>query len=149
MTPFNNHKPGFSFIEIMIAIMLLAIFGSSLFITQTKMLSTVSKTHSKIINTLQWAAMIPDFIIEKVNAEKQKKPFETISVNKKILYPEMTAQVSVSKIPENSDLFKKIGNYLVFANFTITRDDNTNHMINFLFNPPVEKAQEPLANEAV
>lgn len=129
----------------MIAIMLLAIFGTSLFMTQTKILSTVSKTHNKVINAFQNAALIPEFITKKIDAKKQNKSFDTISINKQVKYPQMTIQTSVKKIPEKSELFKDFGNYVTLVNQTIIRDDKKNHTISFLFTPPIEKKEESVA----
>lgn len=147
MIHFNSHKPGFSFIEIMIAIMLLAIFGTSLFMTQTKILSTISKTHNKVINAFQYAASIPELITKKIDTKKQNKSFDTITINKQIKYPQMSIQTSVKKIPEKSELFKDFKNSLMLVNQTITRDDKKNLMISFLFTPPIEKKEETMAKD--
>lgn len=142
MIHFNNHKPGFSFIEVMIAILLLAIFGTSLFITQAKIISTVSKTHSKVINAFLYTTSLPELITKKIDAKKQNKSLETISINKKITYPEATIQTSVKKLSEKSELFKDFGNYLTLVNQSITREEKTSHIVNFLFTPPIEKKEE-------
>lgn len=142
MTPFKSHKPGFSFIEIMIAIMLLAIFGTSLFMTQTKILSTVSKTHNKVMNSLFFATSKSDLITKKLDAKKQNKSFETITITKEISYPQLTVQTLVKKIPEKSDLFKDFGHDVMLVNQTIIRDDKKNSVISFLFTPPIEKKED-------
>jgi prepilin-type N-terminal cleavage/methylation domain-containing protein len=53
MMHLKNRNPGFSFIEVMIALTLLAIFGSSLFFTQTSLFAKLIKTHTTFINMLE------------------------------------------------------------------------------------------------
>jgi len=149
MIHFKNHNPsilpGFAFIEIIIAIILLAIFGSSLFMTQARIFSTVARAHNKVVQTLQSTAMLPEFILKKMDTVKEKKPLESIILHKEIKYPPIIIDEKIKKIPEKSELFKDFGNYLQLVDQTIDYDDKKSHMIRFIFTPPVEKKDEGAA----
>ena len=142
MIIFKNHNAGFAFLEIMIAITLLAIFGTSLFMTQANIFKNISRTHRKVMDCILRPTIWPDFIIKKIEAQKEKKDLNLITIDKEIKAFATTLQLKIKKIPEKSVLYQDFGDYLQVVDQTIMKDDKKNHMISFLFNPP--PAQEKI-----
>lgn len=148
MTPFKNHKNGFAFIEIMIAILLLAIFGTNLFMTQAKIFSNVWRTHDKVINTIESNLILPEFITKKIDAKKERKPFDTINIQKEIKNPPSKIQLVLKKINEKSEIFKDFENDVHLITQTIIRNDKKSQIISFLFTPPVEQKEQSSNTES-
>ena len=149
MMHFKNHNPGFAAVEVMISILLLATFGTSLFMTQAQIFAKVAHTHRKVMSTILSATIFQEFAEKISNAKKQKKPFDEIAIHKEIKYPDATINLIVKKIPEKSELFKDFSECLQLVDQTITINDKQNRMVTFLFAPPPPKeAAKEIAKEA-
>lgn len=148
MMHFKNHNSGFAFIEIMVAIALLAVFGTSLFMTQGQLFANVAKTHRKVIETMLTSITSPDFLCKLVNAKKEKKSADTITVDKKIEYPAAHIHLEVKKIPQKSPLFEPFKDCLQLIEQTMFLDDKKSRIVTFLFNPPIPKKNEPTKTTA-
>ena len=80
----KNHKQGFAFIEIIVSIALLAVFGTNLFISQAQIFSNIKKTHRKVLDVMLSSNIIPDFIKQLSDTKKEQKPLNSIIINKDI-----------------------------------------------------------------
>lgn len=142
MIRFKNHNSGFAFIEIMIAIALLAVFGTNLFMTQGQLFANVARTHYTVIKTLLTSIIAPDFLLKLADTKKAKKPTDTIIIDKDIQYPSAHCHLEIKKIPEKSALFEDFHNYLQLVEQTVIYNDKKSRFVTFLFNPPPPKENE-------
>lgn len=134
---FKNHNPGFIFIEIIVAIALLAVFGTNLFISQAQIFSNINKTHRKVLDVMLSSSIIPDFIKQLSDTKKEQKPIDSIVINKDIQSAQI--HIEIKKIMDKSELFENFENYIQIVEQTIIYDNKKNKMISFLFTPPQTK----------
>ncbi|MBI2353320.1 hypothetical protein HYV11_03725 [Candidatus Dependentiae bacterium] len=143
---FKNHKLGFAFIEVMIAVMLLALFGTQLFFSQSTIFSKITKMHAKIMTVLRLQSILPEINIQKLNLLKQKKSLQELSLKKDFSYPSQTIVFNIKKISDKSELFKKFNKTLRMVEQTVTEYDLVKEKaISFLYVPLVvteESAKE-------
>ena len=82
MTHFKNLKSGFSFIEIIISLLLLSIFGTTLFMSQASINAAVYKTHQKIINILEIDKLHPELKLKLFEQKNKDMSNQSIEINK-------------------------------------------------------------------
>lgn len=137
MIRFKNLKSGFSFVEIMIALALLGIFGSSLFLVQSNIFSKVFKTHQalffyqdNVYNMVQLKNKIQQAIL-------QKKSIEGITIEEDKKNPNRKINLTLAKISDQSELKSFSKNVRIVKN-SITYDDNrTIQLCNLIYIPKV------------
>lgn len=139
MIRFKSLKPGFSFLEVMIAIVLLAIFGTSLFQIQAYIFSNTSKSHHKTVALLELDKVVPDFALKCFNSLKEKKSISKLSLQKELQNTNATIAITTKPIDEKSSLFKDFSNAAKVINKTIIIDDKKEQAISFAFIPPTQK----------
>lgn len=147
-----NQKIGFAFIELMIAIAILAIFGTSLFMTQARIFSTVTKAHKKFIYSLKLQETLPELTLKKITLLQQKKSLDQLSLKKDFPPSPLTVSISLKKISEKSSLPKNLEANLQLIDQSILEDEKIkDQMISFLYIPPVPKQEEkaPAAQQTV
>ena len=138
MIPFNNHK-GFSFIEMMIALTLLAIFGSSLFMVQSQLLKSLVKTHINVISLFEMDKQMLQFNQKLQNELAEKKSIETINLHKENQKPAYKFDAQIKPINKNSALFKKFDKKIGIIQTTIEQDSKKSTWHTFAFIMPPEK----------
>lgn len=150
MIPFKNHNnvhnnalPGFSFIEVMVAITLLAIFGSSLFLVQTSLLSKLTKTHSAVINVLELDKQTTEWNLKVQQAFQDKKTAETIKLHEQHTNPDYTIDITCNPIHKDSILFEDFSEKLFVVQTTMKHDKNQDSSWTFLYFPPHDEKNEP------
>ncbi len=137
----NLMLPGFTFIEIMIALMLLATFGTSLFMMQATIFQKVSKPHSTVASLLELDQEMINLKMQIVQAFKDQKELTSIKIHTQKHDPERSIDIVIKPIKETSALFKKFGKNVSVVQATTTREKQKNEWFTFLFTPPkVEEA---------
>jgi prepilin-type N-terminal cleavage/methylation domain-containing protein len=124
MISFKNLKSGFSFIEMMVALTLLAIFGSSIFLVQSDIFSKIFKTH-QAADTNQ--DVIQELIKLKTKIEQtvlQKKEIDAIALHETKKNPNRKIDLTLKNIPENSTLYKTFGKDIKIVQSSITYENN-------------------------
>ena len=137
----NRNLTGFAFIEIMIAITLLSLFGTTLFLIQSNIFANVARTHIKVLNLIRAQSLRTTFYTKKMNLLQQKKSFAELKFDKEFKEPHMTIKIEVKKIPEASELYKKFTQSLLLVDQTITIQDKIFHNISFLYQPELKEEQ--------
>ncbi|OGB86310.1 hypothetical protein A3J41_01820 [candidate division TM6 bacterium RIFCSPHIGHO2_12_FULL_38_8] len=149
MTPLKNHNFGFSFIEIMAALALLSIFGTSLFLTQSSLFSKLLKTHTTINNLLETDKQLLKFNQQIQEALQQKKPIENIKLHFENKNPAYTTDIAVKPLQPSSKLFKKFENKVSFVQATIVQENKPETWWSFIYTAtPKEEAQEKKGKQA-
>lgn len=142
MIHFKNHKPGFSFIELMIAITLLSIFGTTLFMIQATVFSKTSRAHNKVVTMLELNKLRSSFELEKFNLQQQKQSINSMSINKELANPPLNIKLRIKQLPENSALFKDFSKNIRLIDQEVTIDTIKDHLIIFVFTPPIQETKE-------
>lgn len=142
MIHFKNHKPGFSFIEIMIAIVLFAIFGTSLFKIQTSIFSNTAKAHNQSIKILESLKILPEFDLKLFNNARQEKSNQYISVQKQITQPIISLSIQTKSIPEQSTLFKDFHKFVQIIDQTTIYEKKETKIISFITNIPKDESKD-------
>ena len=104
MIPFKNLKPGFSFIEIMVALTLLGIFGSSLFLVQSTIFSKVLKTHQSLFFNQDIVYDLFQLKNKIYQSVLEKKPVDEITIKDDKKNPDRTINIKLLKISDQSEL---------------------------------------------
>jgi len=133
-------KPGFTFIEIMIALMLLSTFGTSLFMMQATIFQKVAKPHSTVANLLELDQEMINLKIQILQTVKAQKELTSVKIHTQKQDPERSIDVVIQPIKETSALFKKFGKNVSVIQATTTREKQKDQWLTFLFTPP--KAEE-------
>ncbi|MCX5923129.1 MAG: prepilin-type N-terminal cleavage/methylation domain-containing protein [Candidatus Dependentiae bacterium] len=134
---------GFTFMEIMIALMILSIFGSSLFMMQVTIFQKVEKPHVAVENLLEIDREMINLKVEIDQAHKEKKELRAIKIHRQKQNPDQTIDISIEAIKETSSLFKKFGKNVSFVQATTAQGKHSDQWITFLFTPPVTEEVEP------
>lgn len=129
----KNHKSGFSFIEIMVAMTLLAIFGSSLFLTQTSLLNKLLKTHTTVINLLETDQQLLKFHQQVQQALQQKKSPESVTLHHENQNPTYVTDIKVKHFSNNSKFFKDFEKTVGLVQATITQDNKSEQWWSFMY----------------
>ncbi len=141
MIHFKNHK-GFSFVEMMIALTLLAIFGSSLFMMQSNLLTRLFKTHINIVNLFEMDKQMLQFNQKLQDDLAEKKPIETINMHKDNQKPEYILDVKIKPIGQNSALFKNFDKKIGIIQTIIQQDKKISTWHTFAYIVPPEKKDQ-------
>ena len=107
MMRFNIHKKGFMLAEVMISISLLAIFGSTLFVSQTALFTRVLRTRVENKAILYMDTLMLEYKMKMKQAELAGESIQVESISREYTNPDMTVTVSGSyaQIPygQNAD----------------------------------------------
>lgn len=145
MKPFKSLNPGFSFIEIMIAMILFAIFGTSLFQIQTYIFSNTAKAHNKTLPIIKSSLMLSEFELKKFNANKEKQPIDKITIQKQFQQPDLAVTLTVNAIHEKSALFKDFAHAAKQVQQKINFDNKQEKVVTFTFDPPLPQEEKERA----
>ncbi len=129
----NHKKPGFSFIEIMVAMTLLAIFGTSLFLTQTNLFQKLLKTHTTVINLFETDQQLLKFHQQVQQALQQKKSPESVNLHHENQNPFYVTDIKVKRFSNNSKLFKDFEKTVGLVQATITQDNKSENWWSFIY----------------
>lgn len=136
----KNHNPGFTLLEVMFALALLSIFGTSLFMMQSTIFSKVSKAHNRITGLINLEALKVNFDLKYFNAQQSNQPVTSLSDSKD--FGSMKATLNLKPIPEKSMLHAPFARYIKILDHTATFDTRQEKFIAFMFIPPAEEAKE-------
>jgi len=150
MIHFKNLKSGFSFIEIMVALALLGIFGSSLFLVQSNMFSKVLKTHQSLFFNQD---IMYDFVQLKNKVHQavlQKQSVDTITIQENKKNPDRKVTLKLIKISDQSELKDFAKNVRIVESSCIYDNNRTIESFNFLYIPEtVEKTEKETKNSSL
>ncbi len=134
MMNFKNHN-GFTLIEVMIAVAIMGLLLSPLFVLQSSVMNTVSKYSQRLVRVLAGQAFFGQIQLERALNPKLDK--ET----KKIDDPESTFEYSFDDIDEKSKLakFKDVGLKEVLTKWNSLEGPQEEALISFIFDPEQEK----------
>ncbi len=140
MIHFKNLKQGSSFIEMMVALTLLAIFGSSIFLVQSNIFTKIFKTHqTALINQ----DVTQELITLKTKIQQtvlQKKEVDVIALHEVKKNPERKIDLTLQKIPASSSLFKTFEKNIRIVQNTITYENNRKATwFTFTYIPVIQK----------
>lgn len=136
--PLSSSTPGFSFIEVMIAITLLAIFGSSLFLVQTSLLSKLTQTHTAVINALERDKQMAQWNLKVQQTFLDKKTAETIKFQEEHKNPDYTVEIKCNPIHKDSVLASDFSEKLFIVQAIIKDGKKQDSSWTFLYFPPHE-----------
>ena len=141
MRPFKNLKSGFSFVEIMIALTLLGIFGSSLFLVQSNIFSKIFKTHQSLFfnqdimyDSVQLKNKIHQAILKKESIDNL-----TIQENRK--NPERKISLKLIPISKESELAPFSKNLRLIQSSATYDDQRVIEWFNFVYIPKLTKEE--------
>ena len=105
----KHHKSGFMFLEVMFALVLLGIFGSSLFMSQSFLLQKIMKSHAAMQASLKMHTLVLEYTSKVKQAELGEQPITVPTISKKYDNPEMDITVSGAYVtlPEAQSTEKK------------------------------------------
>lgn len=120
----KNHK-GFSFIEMMVALAMLAIFGTSIMIVQTSLFEKLIKGHTKLLNMFVIDQYIVQFNEQVQQALQDKTSVETIALHHDNKNPEYTVDIKINPVATESALAKKFGSNIGITQITVKNNEIT------------------------
>lgn len=132
MMHLKNHK-GFLFVEMMIALTLLSIFGSSLFLVQTNLLEKLLKTHTTITKMFELDKQLLQFTQDMQFALSQKKNIDSIRLHHENKSPEYMVDIKIKNITPSSKLFKNFGKNVALIQASIAQDNRSDTWWNFAY----------------
>lgn len=132
-------RNGFTFIEMMIALTLLATFGTSLFLMQTNILSKVFNTHRLVMYSGDVVQELLNLNMKLKQTVLQKKSLDTIKIETKKKNPERTITVTMKQISEASSLYKSFGKQVRLVQTTITHDQYKDVWYSFEYIPELNE----------
>lgn len=144
MIHFKNLRLGFSFIEIMVALTLLGIFGSSLFLVQSNIFSKVSKTHQSLFFNQDILYDIFQLKNKIHQAVLEKKSVDGITIQEDKKNPDRKINIKLLKISEQSEL-KDFSKTIRIVQSSATYDgQRTLNRFSFMYIPELieEKKEE-------
>lgn len=139
MIHFKNHKAGFSILEVMFALALLMISGTSLFMMQATIFNKVFHAHNKVVAQLYLKKLKDKLHLKIFQLQQQKEPLANIAFQEQVKQPIMNTNIKLQSIPQNSSLFKKFSEHVQIINQTATFDSKKDSYISFVFTPAIEK----------
>jgi prepilin-type N-terminal cleavage/methylation domain-containing protein len=140
MIPSKNHN-GFSFLEMMVALALLAIFGSSIFLVQTNLFDKLRRTHETIINTLALDQYVLQFQQKTLIALSEQQKAESITLQHDHHDPDYTVDIKFKPIAQESKLFKRCNGNVSWVQATVTQDKNPQLWSLLMYTKPDEKKE--------
>lgn len=142
MIPFKNLKYGFSFIEIMIALALLGIFGSSIFLVQNNIFSKIFKTHQSLFFN-------QDIIYDSIQLKNkihlavlEKQSVDSITIQESRKNPDRKMTIKLLPISSDSELKSFSKNLRIVQSSATYNDQRTIQWFNFIYIPKLTKEEE-------
>ncbi len=117
----------------MIAITLLAIFGTSIFLTQASLLAKLQKTHTTIINLLETDQQLLKFHQQIQQTLQQKKSPESVMLHHENKNPSYLSDIKVKRFSNNSKFFKNFEKTDGLVQASITQDNKTENWWSFIY----------------
>lgn len=142
MIHFKHHKSGFSVIEVMFALVLLSIAGTSLFMMQSTIFNQTSKSHNKVIGQLYINQLYEELLLKVFQKQQQKQSPKNISLKKTVKQPMLETTLTLKNIPEKSSLFKPFAEHVQIIQQVITSENKEYNSIRFIFFPDVTDEQQ-------
>ena len=141
-------RDGFLFIEMMVALTLLATFGSSLFLVQTNVLEKLFKTHTTITKMFELDKQWLQFTQNMQFALSQKKPIESIQLHHTNKNPDYVVDIKMKNIAQSSKLFKNFGKYAALVQASITQDNRSDTWWSFAYIKTPDKKDKDEAKQS-
>ncbi len=139
---FLQSHGGFTFIEIIVALALLSIMGTSLFLMQSTIFQKLTKSHNVVSNLLQIEKEMIDFKLALAQALQEKKSMAEVTIHQEKHNPDMKVDVVVKPIQESSKLYKQFSKNVFMIKAAITKDQQQNQWVSFLYVPPKPEEKE-------
>lgn len=117
----------------MVALALLAIFGTSLFLTQSSLFSKLLRTHITFVNMLETDQQLLKFNQQVQQALQEKKPIEGITLHHDNKNPEYVTDIKIKPLQPNSKLFKDFKKNVSFVQATIEQENKTETWGSFIY----------------
>lgn len=128
-------KTGFSFVEIMIALGLLGIFGSSLFLVQSNMFSKVFKTHQSLFFNQDIIYDLTQLKNKVHQAILQKESVDSITIQENKKNPDRKVSLKLVKISDQSELKDFSKNVRIVESSAIYDNNRTIKWFSFMYIP--------------
>lgn len=94
MTPSKFHRKGFSYIEVMFALALLGIFGSTLFVAQSGLFKKIYRSHVELCAQEKIDLLVSEYKMQIKQAELAEQSLVVPEISKTYDNPEMSVSVS-------------------------------------------------------
>jgi prepilin-type N-terminal cleavage/methylation domain-containing protein len=138
MIAFKNHKaPGFTFIEIVFALAILASLGTAILVLQSQSINTIARYSQKLVRIF----LLENTLVETQEAlYKQQKP----AAQKKIENPATTVTYKAEKPSEKSALasVKNIVVERIEATWQDGQQQHKERLVSIRYQPPPKEEQE-------
>ncbi|MBP9764912.1 prepilin-type N-terminal cleavage/methylation domain-containing protein [Candidatus Babeliales bacterium] len=138
MIPFKNKNTGFSFIEMMIALTLLAVFGTSIFLVQANITSKVFKTHTALQPSYDMNYLLYQLNNKILQATIRKEDVNALSVSVEHKNPQETITLTLHPIAEKSELYKPFSKHIRAVHITQKTNDSTKVIHTFAYIPTIK-----------
>lgn len=138
MIPLQS-RSGFTFIEIIIAIALLTIVGSSLFMMQSTIFQKLEKSHHAVSNLFEIDKEMINLNLALAQALQEKKGIKDVKIHKEKHNPDITIDVVIKSIQESSQLHQKFSKNVFMVQSTVKKDQQQNQWFSFLYIPPKQE----------
>jgi len=135
-------RAGFTFIEIIIALTLLTIVGTSLFMMQSTIFQKLTKAHSSVSNLLEIDKEIIDFKLALAQALQEKKNVADVKIHQEKQNPDIKLDIVIKPIAQSSQLYKNFSKNVFMVQATATRDKQEDQWFSFLYIPPKPEKEE-------
>ncbi|MBP6892748.1 hypothetical protein KBB68_04190 [Candidatus Babeliales bacterium] len=117
----------------MVAMTLLAIFGTSLFLTQTNLFQRLLKTHTAIINLFETDQQLLKFHQQIQQALQQKKPVDSVTFHHENKNPSYVTDIKIKHFSNDSKLFKDFEKTVGLVQATIQQDNKSEDWWSFIY----------------
>lgn len=131
-------QQGFTFIEVMVAIMLLATFGISLFTVQTNILSKILMTHRQLVYSNDIQKEEFDYLMKLQQAILQKKSPDQVTIQTTKNNPARTVTVTMKPIAEESSLYKTFSKQVRILETKIAHDKYQDTWYSLVYIPELQ-----------
>ena len=135
MKHFKNLNSGFSFIEIMAALTLLSIFGTSIFLVQNSIFSKAYKTHQLLLFSQNFSYNLLELKNKIDKAILNKESIDTIKIHTDKKNPDRTVDIKTLAISNESELNKFSKNLRIVQNSTTFDNQSTITWFNLIYIP--------------
>lgn len=123
-----NKQLGFSFIEITIALTLLSIFGTSLFVSQSTVLTKLIRTHLQVVQSGDGALALQQLHLKMAQAALKKEDSTSVKVSLTLQNPEREIAAQLQPISEKSSLYKTFAKKVRLVKITSTLNGKQHHV---------------------
>ncbi|MCX5924299.1 MAG: prepilin-type N-terminal cleavage/methylation domain-containing protein [Candidatus Dependentiae bacterium] len=141
MIPLQS-RSGFTFIEIIIALALLTIVGTSLFMMQSTIFQNLTKSHNSVSNLLELDKEMIDFKLAISQAVQEKKSVADVKVHKEKDNPDVKLDIVIKPIAQSSQLYKNFSKNVFMVQASAQRDQQQDQWFSFLYIPPKKEKEE-------